>query len=147
MADLGNDPDFKDLYIRDWVKTMILIWREKIERLRIMDTGRLHQSLDDQILEYGNGSLINFTFVRYGIYQSLGVGNGYTHGNGGYLEILDPEYRREHKLGKPRQRRDWIYKKLMMSRYNLIADLSRITGQQAVSVICDALDDMRIAAR
>lgn len=143
MAELSDE----DKYINDWVRTMIVIWREKIERLKIMDTGRLHQSLMETVTDAADTRLIDFKFVRYGIYQAFGVGNGYTPGNDGDLAFLDPEYRREHKLGKPRQRRDWIFKKLCGSRFRMMEALARITGERAVQVICDALDDVRATMR
>ena len=142
MAELNDD----EKYIDEGVRTMLDIWRERIERLRIMDTGTLHQSLTETVTGSAELRLIDFKFVRYGIYQALGVGNGYSKDNGGDLEFLDPEYRKAHNLGKPRTRRDWIYRKLAASRFNMAEDLARITGQKAMSVICTALDDLRSAA-
>ena len=37
--------------------------------------------------------------------EVLKVGNGYSHGNGGDLEILNSVYRHEHHLGKKRQKK------------------------------------------
>ena len=128
-------------YVDEWTRTMIAIWREKIERLRVVDTGKLHQSFKDQIQHTAEGSTIRMKFLQYGLYQARGVGNGYKRGNGGNLEILDPEYRREHGLKKKRKPRDWFSKKLYMSTMAMIEDVARITGEEAARVICEGLAD------
>lgn len=148
-------------YIDEWTRTQLLIWREKIERLKVIRSGALHQSFTDTIKHGSDGSTITMKFVRYGIYQALGVGNGYKHGNGGDLKILDKGYREEHHMnkprragkktdpyktsGKPREPRDWYSKKLFMSTMAMVEDMARIYGDNASRVICEALTDTRAA--
>ncbi len=154
-----------DRYIDEWTRTQILIWREKIERLKIVRSGRLHQSFTDSIVSTGEGTTITMKFARYGIYQELGVGRGYSPDNGGDLQILDKEYRETHGLnkkrqagpvpgygkymtsGNPREKRKWYSKKLFMSTMAMVEDLARITGDEAARVICDSLSDVRKAIR
>ena len=159
MGELNDDKK----YIEEWTRTQLHIWQEKIERMKVVYTGNLHQSFNSRIQETANGTSITMTFLRYGLYQAYGVCNGYKKGNDGDLLILDPEYRREAKLdiprrvgkkpggyltsGKPRQRRDWFSKKLYMSVRAMIEDLARITGEEAARVVCDAVDDSRNALR
>lgn len=156
MAQIIQDTD---AYIVEWAKMLTTMWREKIEMLGVVYTGQLHQSISDSIQQLNGGATITMKFKRYGIYQSLGVGNGYTRGNGGDLKILDNAYREEHGLnkkrkvgpkpggyitsGKPRKRRDWISKKLWLSVMNLREDLARIVGEEAAMVVADALTDLR----
>lgn len=157
--------ELKDVsrYIDEWTKTQLIIWKEKIERLKVVRSGRLHQSFNNYITSTEGSTTITMKFARYGIYQALGVGNGYSKNNGGDLKILDRDYREKHGLdkprvagpmrdygrymtsGKPRTRRDWYSKKLYMSHMALVEDLARITGDEAVRVVCDALSDMRDA--
>lgn len=148
-----------DLYIDEWTRTQLMIWREKIERLKIVRSGALHESFKQSILRAGDSTTITMVFLKYGIYQELGVGYGYTHGNGGDLQFLDKAYREEHKLnvprkvgpawggyktsGKPRRARQWYSKKLFMSTMAMVEDLARIYGDNAARVICDALCDTR----
>lgn len=143
--------------------TMIKIWQEKIERLKIVRSGALHQSFTSAIQDASDGQTITMKFLQYGIYQALGVGRGYAHDNGGDLEFLDKEYRELHRLnekrkvgpawggykvsGQARRRRDWYNKKLYMSVMALKEDLARITGEQAAYVLCEALTDTRAALR
>lgn len=150
-----------DRYIDEWTRTQLLIWREKIERMEIIRSGALHQSFLDTIKHGSSGTTISMKFLQYGIYQALGVGNGYRHGNGGNLQFLDNAYREEHHLneprragpktapyetsGKPRVARDWYSKKLYMSTMAMVEDLARIYGDNASQVICDALTDTRAA--
>ncbi len=150
-----------DLYVNEWTRTQIKIWQEKIERLGVVRTGALHQSFRDSIDSVANGTTINLNFLRYGIYQALGVGKGYTHDNGGNLPFLDPKYRAEHSQykprkvgralgsymtsGKPRKSRDWYSKKLYMSTMAMVEDMARILGDNAANVICEQLSDTRSA--
>ena len=162
MAELND----LDRYVDEWTRMQLLIWREKIERLKIVRSGTLHQSFSDSIASTEAGKTITMKFARYGIYQALGVGNGYTRGNGGDLEILDPTYRETHGLnkrraagpipplydkymtsGKARKKRDWYYKKLFMSTMAMVEDLVRITGEEGLRILCEALSDTRSAVR
>lgn len=148
-----------DRYIGAWTREQLLIWREKLERLKVVRTGALHQSFKDSIRQTSEGTTITLKFLMYGIYQALGVGRGYTHGNDGHLEFLEEEYREKHRLniprkvgpawggyktsGNPRKARDWYSKKLYMSTMAMIEDLARIYGDNASQVICEALADTR----
>lgn len=160
MAQIGKDTD---AYIIEWAKMLTTMWQERIEMLGVVYTGQLHQSISDTVQSLNGGHNITMKFKRYGIYQSLGVGNGYTRDNGGDLKILDKEYREKHGLnmrrrvgpkpggymtsGKPRQRRDWISKKLFLSVMNLRDDLARIVGEESALVIAEALTDLRAAIK
>lgn len=160
MAQIGKDTD---AYIIEWAKMLTTMWQERIEMLGVVYTGQLHQSISDTVQSLNGGHNITMRFKRYGIYQSLGVGNGYTRGNGGDLQILDNTYREEHGLnkrrrvgpkpggyltsGKPRKRRDWISKKLFLSVMNLRDDLARIVGEEAALVVAEALTDLRDAIK
>lgn len=148
-------------YINAWTRKQFEIWKEKIERLGIVDTGALHESFRSSIQDTADGTSIIMRFLQYGIYQALGVGYGYEHDNCGDLAFLNPDYRRENRLdrrrkvgpawggrktsGKPRERRDWYAKKLYMSTMAMVEDMARIRGEQAVRVICDQLLDTRSA--
>lgn len=156
--ELLNDAD---KYIHAWTEEQLIIWREKVENMHIRDTGAFHESFQSSILSLGDGSQISMKFLRYGLYQAYGVGNGYRRGNGGTLDILDDDYREQHHLdkprragkksapykssGKPRTRRDWFSKKLYMSTMAMVEDMARILGDTAAHVICDAVADSRAA--
>lgn len=145
-----------DKYIQGWTNEMLVIWREKIERFGIIRSGKLHGSLDSFISKTAEGSLIQLAFVRYGIYQAFGVGFGYSHSNGGDLEFLSPEYRRQHHLdvpkrvgpvwgggftsGNPRKKRDWFHPKLYVSRKVLAEALTRIHGEIVAAMISRGLE-------
>lgn len=160
MAELND----VDRYIDEWTRVQLMIWQEKIERLRIVRSGALHQSFRSAITHASSGSgaaTIAMKFLQYGIYQALGTGRGYTRGNGGDLPFLGKVYRQEHKLdiprkvgpawggyetsGKPRKARDWYSKKLYMSTMAMVEDLARILGEEAAHVISDNLTDIRSA--
>lgn len=74
-------------YYEAWTRTQLDIWREKIERMRIVRTGALHESFASHIAQSEMSATITMRFAQYGIYQALGTGRGYTPGNLGNLEF------------------------------------------------------------
>lgn len=103
-----------------WTEMMVTIWRENIMRLGIVDTMRLHNTIRHRVTDMGGQVQIAHEFMLYGIYVARGVGKGYRRGNSGKddengLRFLNKEYRRAHRLGKPRQRRDWFTPRYLSS--------------------------------
>lgn len=155
--------DIKDrvgLYAKAWDDKQLQIWEEKVRAMKLVETGRFVQSFKAAITgQFSGQPTMELTFLRYGIYQARGVGNFYSHDNGGDLRFLDPEYRRGNKLdvprkrgpkwgggetsGNPRERRDWYSAKLYTSTRALVEDMAGIFGDQAAHVICEALMDER----
>ena len=123
---------------RGWADMMITIWRENLLNLKIFDTGRLYDNMSNKITDAQGQITISHEFMTYGIYVARGVGNGYSRGNGGDLDILNSSVRDYHGLnrkrragtkdnphmtsGKPRKRRDWFYPRYASS----IAVLSQV---------------------
>lgn len=130
-------------YIKAWTDMMIDIWKEKIIKYSIIDSGNLMSSVTGSSTQ--DSAFLKF--VSYGIYQAYGVGNGYKHDNGGNLEFLDPEYRKKHKLGKPRKRRNWYTPRLYSSIMVLQRAMAEIYSHDIVNTICDALTDGRAALK
>ena len=130
-------------YIKGWTDTMVDIWKEKIIKYSIIDSGNLVSSVTGSSSQ--DSALLKF--VSYGIYQAYGVGNGYKHDNGGNLEFLDPEYRKKHKLGKPRKRRNWYTPRLYSSVMVMQRAMAEIYSHDIVNTICDALTDGRAALK
>ncbi|MBD5379594.1 MAG: hypothetical protein HDR74_06870 [Bacteroides sp.] len=127
-------------YSHGWTDMMLQIWREQIERLRVIDTGALHESFSSQVASSAAGTSIKMKFLTYGLYVAAGTGRGYYRGNPGDLEFLDKDYRKKHKLGKARQAKDWFNKKYYRSYRVMVEDLARITGREAARVVANGLD-------
>lgn len=60
-------------YEKGWTDNMGTYWRERMERLRTIDTGALYSSIKGH-LEQGTVTTIEHTFLQYGIYVAAGVG-------------------------------------------------------------------------
>ncbi len=109
---LINHSELVRPYVDAWFDKMVQIWGDKLDLQGVYDTGALRRS----VMSAGKGRpliddhriAMTFNFLLYGIYVDLGVGNGYRHGNGGDLEILDDVYRHEHKMGNKRVRKSWF---------------------------------------
>lgn len=90
---------------------MVEIWNDRLLMLGGVRTGNLYRSVQRGATSLSTEeSIIAFQFLQYGIYVDAGTGRGYKRGNGGDLYFLGKEYRKKHKLGKPRQRRPWLSK-------------------------------------
>ena len=74
-----------DRYVDEWTRTQLLIWREKVERMGVVRSGALHESFKEAVRRANAGQMttITLTFLRYGIYQALGVGRGDARGRCG----------------------------------------------------------------
>lgn len=60
-------------YEKGWTDNMGTYWRERMERLRTIDTGALYSSIKGH-LEQGTVTTIEHNFLQYGIYVAAGVG-------------------------------------------------------------------------
>jgi len=152
-----------DLYVDEWTRVMLDIWKEKIERMKIVRSGALHESFTSAIQNVGTGKTITMKFLYYGLFQAHGTGRGYSKDNGGDLQFLDQAYRRAHRLdqkrrvgpkwggykvsGKPRKRRDWFSKKLYLSVMSMKEDIARIGADEMSRVLCEALDNEETVLR
>lgn len=103
-ADNLTSYDEKDMeaYNRGWSRMMVDILQEQIDRLKITDTGRLHNSIKE-LIQTGTVTTIEHKFLMYGIYVAAGVGNGFSHGNGGDLAFMGDAYRNAHGEYRSRQ--------------------------------------------
>ena len=92
----------QQLWVDNWAKMMVQIWQDKLKYWAIKDTGALMKSFTESVTHDRLSANIIMRFLSYGIYQAYGVGNGYSHNNGGDLPFLGAAYRKEHGLNEPR---------------------------------------------
>lgn len=149
-------------WIDSWNKTMLTIWRERIELLDVIDRHNLYRS--PAVIKFNTGPDgrlmsfdISFGFLEYGLWQDLGVGYGYSHDNGGDLPFLEETYRQEHRLDKPKKRgpkwgggytsgnprepRPWFSPKYYSSVMNLSDFMAESLGQEFVGLFADLNTD------
>lgn len=130
-----RDPDAlldeRRKYISAFNDTMIRIWRDRIAKLSVVDTGALYNSLV-KISTTHDAKIISVTmqqaFNLYGLYVDYGTGSNTPVGNPG-------------DIGRPnrRKRRRWFSKAHYASVMNLREFFSSNLGRHAASVISDAL--------
>lgn len=145
-------------YQEAWASTMIDIWREKIERLHVIDTHTLHQQITDNVITASDAMTnIQHKFMEYGIYQDVGTGNGYKKGNAGNLDILDWRYREEHRLdvprksgskgggryssGEPRYPREWFSRSYYASVMVLKEQMAYMYGEEFCGLLVDKIEE------
>lgn len=122
-----------------WSKMMVDIWREKIERLHVIDTYRLHQDMNENLTTSGSEiSVIQHKFMEYGIYQDVGTGNGYSKGNGGNLEFLDPANDKGQKHRKPRE---WFSRAYFASVMVLKEEMAYMYGEEFTGLLVDKIEE------
>ena len=89
------DPAEVEAYERGWSRMMVEIWREKMVKLKVTDTGTLLSSLRE-LVTTGEVTTIEHQFMKYGLYVAAGVGKGFEHGNPGDLLFMGDKYRADH---------------------------------------------------
>ena len=123
-----------------WTDMMITIWRERIERLRVHDTYALHQQIEgDVVRPTDDMTTITHKFLMYGIYQDVGVGRGFTPGNDGKLQLLDPEYQAAKGLGEPRKPRPWFSRAYFVSKKVLAEQEAFMYGEEFAGLLVSAI--------
>ena len=129
----------RERYMQAWAEKMVEIWRERIIRLGVIDTGQLHEKFSQAV--QGNTStdmhVIMHKFMMYGIYQDVGVGRGYTPGNGGQLHFMDPsdpDYTNKHR--KPRE---WFSRAYYASVMVLREQMAYMYGQEFAGLLSNAI--------
>lgn len=155
-------------YEHGWADAMGDFWRERMERLRTIDTGALYRSIKAHI-EQGSTTTIEHNFMMYGIYVAAGVGPAHewyrwTKGvkikriNGGDLNFLGAEYREEQGLDKPKKvgpawggrvaggdpkgPRDWFCRKYYSSVMKLNEHEAAFYGERYQGLMASAITEM-----
>lgn len=114
---------------------MSKIWLDRLQLMGVYHRGMLQESvrsMSHSALQLSEGYQMRatYSFLTYGMYVDAGVGKGYRRGNGGDLHFLDKAYRKEHKLGKPREKRPWMSVSWRVSRRVLVSQLSQQLGKE-----------------
>lgn len=122
-----------------WADMLVDILHERIQMLRIRDTGALYGSVRKRRV---TDRTIEHQFLQYGIYVANGTGNGYRRDNGGDLEILDKDYRKKHGLKKKRQARDWFFNRYHYSIHRLNEKEAAFYGEQYRGMVKEYLETM-----
>ena len=131
----NNTADLKT-YSKAWYDKMVTIWRDRIDAMDILDTGALRGSVAGKGFAMDEmGGQMAFQFLQYGIYVDLGTGKGYKRGNGGDLEFLGKDYRKQHKLGKARKKRPWFSKSWYISTQVIRDVYAHLVGEKFVGIM------------
>ena len=123
-------------YSKAWYDKMVEIWRDRIDAMNILDTGALRGSVAGKGFAIDEmGGQMAFQFLQYGIFVDLGTGKGYKRGNGGELEFLGNDYRKQHNLGKARKKRPWFSTSWYVSTQVIRDVYARFVGDQFVGIM------------
>lgn len=158
-------------YEKGWTENMADYWRERMERLRTIDTGTLYSSIKGH-LEQGTVTTIEHRFLQYGIYVAAGVGPAHVwkkwteaqggekimRQNDGDLDFLNKQYRAEHELDTPKKvgpawggrvaggvpigRRDWFSAKYYASVMKLNEHEANFYGETYNGLMASALTEI-----
>ena len=107
MPDFDQSVETRAKFVNAWNETLINIWREKIVKLKVVDTGALYRSVKELPVQ-ADGRFVDLElsqqFPEYGLWADLGTGREIPIGNPADVKVRDPDYRAAHRLDKPRQR-------------------------------------------
>lgn len=145
-------PEDRKKYQEAWEKMMVTIWREKIMRLHVVDTTQLHNEITGNTISSNSDlATIQHKFLEYGIYQDCGTGRGYSKGNGGNLDFLDPSFRDKeyaHKqksgkvtLGEPRKPREWFSRAYFASVMVLKEQMAYMYGEEFCGMLVEKIEE------
>ena len=125
-------------YVNAFNSTMLKIWRERINLLKVIDTGALYRSLLAVRLR-ADGRYTEITlsqsFNTYGIFQDYGTGRETPRGNSGDLGHA-----------KVRQRRRWFSTKYYASVMNLKEFFADSMGKEFIGIVAEGLSDRAMRA-
>lgn len=131
-----NNPADLQTYSKAWYDKMVEIWRDRIDAMNILDTGALRGSVAGKGFAIDElGGQMAFQFLQYGIFVDLGTGKGYKRGNGGDLEFLGKDYRKQHNLGKARKKRPWFSTSWYVSTKVIRDVYARFVGEQFAGIM------------
>ena len=123
-------------YSKAWYDQMVTIWRDRIDAMDILDTGALRGSVAGKGFAMDEmGGQMALQFRQYGKDVDAGTGKGYKRGNGGDLEFLGKDYRKQHKLGKARKKRPWFSKSWYISTQVIKDVYARFVGDKFVGIM------------
>lgn len=126
-------PENKKAYIDAWASMMVDIWQEKISRLNILDTGAFFASVQELAPFSPDGKFdtaqITHNFLEYGIWQELGVGNGFRYGHTGALDFTPT-----------RQPRPWLSKAYFRSVMALKEKMAEMYGKEFCAMIASSIN-------
>lgn len=112
--------------------TMVKIWKEKIVKLGVIDTGALYRSVVKVRMLNRDGKFLDVelaqSFNTYGIYVNFGTGRDTPRGNGGDLGH-----------DKKRRARRWFDKKYFASVMKLQEFYADNLGRQGAYIIANQL--------
>ena len=160
---------------RQWTENMVRYWQERIDKMRINDTGQLRSSIIGMIHQ-GPSTTIEHSFLVYGVYVSNGVGREFSSNwgsrggegtwNAGQLPFLLPggeAYREKHGLdepkkvgpawggrvagGHPREKKDWFFRKYAASRHVLNEMEAAAYGQAYRGMLTQVIDGLFLRQR
>ncbi len=119
-------------YMEAWRDKMVEIWTDRLDMMGIHDTGALRRSVSSGTFTVGDADAdLTFRYLTYGIYVDMGVGKGFYHGNGGYIEVMDDLYRYSQGMkGPKRQPRPWFNVSWHLSVQVLRNKLPELIGDQ-----------------
>ena len=127
----------------EWAAKMIDIWTDRLDMLGAVRTGKLLGSVELTNKRISQEETqLTFEFLQYGLYVDAGTGRGYKRGNGGDLYFLAKDYRKEHKLGQPRQKKPWFSRSWRISLRIMANYMTRKLGEEYTGLFA-ALSDPR----
>ena len=122
----------RERFVRAYNATMVKIWKEKLQLLGVIDTGRLYNSVigvsmtaDDRFSTVS----LKQEFSEYGIYVERGTGRNTPKGNPG--DIGKPN---------PRVKKKWMTRKYLASMFNLQEFMADSLGKQICLAVTNVLD-------
>lgn len=129
-----------------WAKIVIEIWKNRMMKYEVRNTGSLFISLAKHVEKHAGGDVqkIDFFYNQYGIYVDMGVGREFKQGNTG-------DVGREYGMTSPKRRAKPWYSTAFYAQVKRLTEIitekyGKEAAQMIVGFYTDTVDS-RVATR
>jgi hypothetical protein len=137
MAEQLIDDKTAKEWVEAWSKTMVMIWQDRIARLKAVQSGSLLGSVENMGAQFSGDGIdrvsVVHRFIRYGVYVDMGVGR--EMGGERYADTTA-----DHKQGQlvrevVRKPKPWFSNPYFSSTQNLKDFLAKTYGDEFVAML------------
>lgn len=131
MAQRSDDREVREKFVNAWNDTLIKIWKERIYKLKVVDTGDLYRSPKFSAPVDSDGRFVAFSvsqnFLEHGLWQDMGTGRNTAIGN--------THRRDDDGFENRREKRRWYSPKYYASTMKLKEFMSENLGHEFCAMI------------
>jgi len=125
-----------------WAKITVKVWKEKLTKLKCVNSGKLLNSFIHNVVSQANGDVlkIEFAFLYYGKFVDMGVGKGVPIG--GVKENATSRKLEGKMLGNLRRPKKWYSKVFSHEVKRLTEILAKQYADMGAKIIMESVENI-----